>query len=62
MLTHIKRPRKSGITLLEILIAFALLGISYSILVTTFMGMGRQVPFTEDHFSAMFLLQPKSCN
>jgi len=53
----VRNPARSGLTLLEIMMAFALLVFSFTVLITTFYGAGRETPFTSEHFTAMFLAQ-----
>ena len=52
-----KRQTKRAVTLVEILIALGLLAFSYIVLVTTFQGAGREMAFTSEHYTAMFLAQ-----
>lgn len=53
-----RRPEaRCGLTLLELLLAFALLLFSFVVLITAFQGAGRETPFTNEHFTAMFLAQ-----
>ena len=57
ILSRSHRRPASGITLLEILVAFALLVFSFVVLITTFQGAGKENTFTSEHYTAMFLAQ-----
>ncbi len=52
-----KRFPRRAVTLIEILIALGLLAFSVVVLITTFQGAGREMSFTAEHYSAMFLAQ-----
>jgi hypothetical protein len=50
-------PHPNGLSLLEILVAVALLAGSYAVLVTTMRGARTETTFTAEHFTAMFVAQ-----
>ncbi|HNV68214.1 MAG TPA: type II secretion system protein [Candidatus Ozemobacteraceae bacterium] len=52
-----RHQTRRAITLVEILIALGLLAFSMVVLITTFQGAGREMAFTAEHYSAMFLAQ-----
>ena len=52
-----KENSRRAMTLVEIMIALGLLAFSYVVLITTFQGAGREMAFSAEHYTAMFLAQ-----